>query len=168
MKPLIFVAVTSRAARDLRDIGTQPNGVAYAATAALRESFGYGADADEESDYAAQLFASLAGLLAGWDRCVLAVAVPALPPSTGTADFGQVDLPPLRWRDVRAVFVDEPDAVPAVRAYAETARGRELAELWADPATNQFVTDHDLLWFAPEELDQALAELAGDPIMKGD
>lgn len=168
MKPLLFVAVPPQAARHLRDTGGQPCGVAYAATADLRESLDYGADAEEESDYAAQLFASLAGLLAGWDRCVLAVAVRTLPASCGRAAFGQVELPPLRWRDVRAVFVDEPSALPAVRAYAGEVAGQGIAELWADPETEQFLADHDLLWFAPEELDQALAALTGDAIMKGD
>lgn len=168
MKPLLFVAVPPQAARDLRDTGSQPDGVAYAATAGLRNSFDYGPDAEEQSDYAAQLFASLAGLLAGWDRCVLAVAVATVPPSCGSTDFGQVELPTLRWRDVRAVFVDEPGALDAVRAYAEKIGGQGIAEVWADPATERFIADHDLLWYAPEELDQALAALTGDPIMKGD
>jgi hypothetical protein len=165
MKPLVFVAVEPSAARTLRDTGAPPDGVAYAATPALRESFGYGADADEDADYAAQLFASLAGALAGWDRCVLAVATPTLPPSRGAADYGQVDLPKLRWADVQAVFVDEPEALPAVRAYAESVRSGGIAEVWADPATHEFVASHDLLWFAPGELDQALASRS---ITKGD
>lgn len=168
MTPLVFVAVSPGAARRFRDTGAQADGIAYAATAALRESFGYGADADEEADYAAQVFASLAGLLAGWDRCVLVVAVRALPPSCGASDYGQVEPPVMQWTDVRAVFVDEPAALPAVRAYAEGVGGRGIAELWADPAAAQFVADHDLLWFGPHELDQTLADLCGHPITKGD
>lgn len=163
MNSLLFVAVPPDAARRLRDTGAQPDGVAYASTGALRETFGYDADADEEADYAAQLVASVAGLLAGWDRCVLVVSVRALPPSWGAADYGQVEPPTLQWADVRAVFVDETDSVPAVRAYADRIRGLGLAEVWADPATDEFLADYDLLWFAPEELDLALATPLGSP-----
>ena len=156
MKPLVFVAVPPAAARALRDTGVQPPGVAYAATPELRESFGYDPDDDEGADYAAQVFAGLAGALAGWDRCVLAVAVATLPAGRGATDHGEVHLPTLRWTDVRAVFVDEPAARPLMRAYAGAAAGRRLAEVWADETTQDVVAEHDLLWFAPEELDQAL------------
>lgn len=168
MKPLVFIPVDPAAALALRESGAQPTGPAYAATAALRETFGYGAGADEEADYMAQLLAALAGLVAGWDRCVLAVEVTSLPSGTGALDIGEVTLPRLRWVDVVAVFVDEPGARPAVQAYAQAARGRGVADLWADPATQEFLSAHPLLWFAPSELDQALAGLSGDPTTKGD
>jgi hypothetical protein len=157
MSPLVFVAVDPCATVGLRDQGAQPHGVAYAATPMLRDVFGYGAGQDEEADYAAQLFASLAGLASGWDRCVLAVRVPELPPGTEGTDFGQVELPPIRWEDVTAVFFDDVKALPSVRAYAETVRGRGIGDIWADRATDALVADHDLLWFAPSELDDALA-----------
>lgn len=167
MKPLLFMAVAPAAARRLRDTGDQPDGLAYAATAALRETFGYGTESGEEADYAAQLSASLGGLLAGWDRCVLAVAMSALPAGKGAADYGEVDPPIVSWGDVQAVFVDEPASLPAVRAYAERIRGLGLAEVWADSATDEFVAGYDLLWFAPGELDQALAALTDRPATKG-
>lgn len=157
MNPMIYVPVGPAEARALRAGEPLPPGPAYAATAALRDAFGFGDEDGEDADYAAQLFASLRCLVAGHDRCVLAVGVGRPPGGTGEVDFGEVTRPGVRWRDVRAVFVDAPDPRPALRAYARSVRGRDLAAVWADEATARLVQDHDLLWYDPTELDQVLA-----------
>ncbi|MDO5683570.1 MAG: hypothetical protein Q4G46_12195, partial [Propionibacteriaceae bacterium] len=101
---------------------------------------------------------------------VLAVSVPAAPGESGESDFGEVTRPPVRWRDVQAVFRDDPGSAATVGAYADTARGRTLADLWTDEATHDFLAEHDLLWFDPTELDQALDELPepSTPPVNGD
>lgn len=167
MKPLVFLAVDPARVPALRDQGTVPQGLAFAATPELTEHFDYGEGSEEDADYAAQVFASLAGLAAGWDRCVLAIAVPRLPNSAGEVSHGEVGQPAFGWTDVQAIFVDEPAALPLTRAYAEQARGRDIADLWADPATDALLAEHDLLWYAPSELDQALAGHSTHPTSKG-
>lgn len=159
MKPMVFVPVSPDEVRALRAGDAFAAGRAYAATREFREHFGYADDADEDADYAAQVFASLRCLIEGRDRCVLAVEVDRLPAATGAIEFGEVARPAVRWRDVRAVFVDDPGARPEIRAYAGTVAGRDVAEVWSDDAAVQLTLDHDLLWFDPTELDQALAGL---------
>jgi len=156
--------VEVRAVRAGEDLGP---GAAYAATATLRHTFDYGEKADEDADFAAQIFASLRCLIDGRDRLLLAAEVTNLPPECGEVTFGEVTRPRVQWRDVRAIFLDEPESRDALRAYATTARGRTLAEIWADEATHDLLEHHHLLWFDPTELDQALAGL-GDPPTKGD
>lgn len=167
MKPMIFVPATAPDLQALRLGESLPDGPAYAATPTLRENFGYAPEADEDADYAAQVFASLRCMLEGRDRCVLAVETDRLPDATGERDFGEVVRPGVRWADVRAIFVDDPRARGSLRAYAASVRGRTIAEVWEDRAAVDLTQEHDLLWFDPTELDQVLAEL-GEPPMKGD
>lgn len=159
MKPMVFVPVSPDEARALRSGDELVAGSAYAATSEFREHFGYPADADEDADYAAQVFASLRCLLEGRDRCVLAVEVDGLPASEGAIEFGEVAGPVVRWQKVRAIFVDDTEGRPEIRAYAGTVAGRSLAEVWSEDAAVRLTLDHDLLWFDPTELDQALVGL---------
>ncbi|WP_425308693.1 hypothetical protein AADG42_08030 [Ammonicoccus fulvus] len=159
MKPMVFVPVTPGEVRPLRSGDDLAAGSAYAATREFREHFDYAADADEDADYAAQVFASLRCVIEGLDRCVLAVEVDRLPASEGAIEFGEVAAPVVRWQKVRAIFVDDPASRPGIRAYAATAAGRALAEVWSDDAAVRLTLDHDLLWFDPTELDQALVGL---------
>ena len=59
----------------------------------------------------------------------------------------------LGWAQVRALFVDEPAAVPAVARARAALGGSSLADALSVPEVTALVDDFDLLWFAPEELD---------------
>lgn len=151
-KPLVFVACTVAELCDLTRGPVSPSGPAYAATAALLETFGYEPDGDpEEPDYAAQVFASLAGVLADRPRLVCAVEVDRLPGSIEPAGYGAVEVPEVEPRRIRAWFADEPEAAAARAALSAALSGRTLEEAWEDPAVQDFVTAHDLLWYAPGE-----------------
>ncbi|WP_432558001.1 DUF6912 family protein [Granulicoccus sp. GXG6511] len=163
MKPMVFIPADPTDVGALRDGSSLRPGAAYAATPTLRTTFDYGPDADEDADFAAQLFASLRCLIDGRVRLLLAAEIAQLPAETGEKEFGEVARPEITWRDVRAVFTDDPVSLPAVRAYADTTHGRTLADLWADDATHKFLEHHHLLWFDPTELDQALAGLGAPP-----
>lgn len=162
---MVFIPVTAQEARGLRSGDPLGRGPAYAASPELRTAFEYGPQAEEDADFAAQVFASLRCLADGRERLVLAVEVGTLPTGTGERDFGEVERPAVSWRDVRAVFRDDPEAGEG--QYARAARGRTLTDLWSDELTHSFLADHDLLWFGPTELDQALAGLRDSPT-KGD
>lgn len=164
---MVFIPVTAQEARGFRSGAPLGRGPAYAASSELRTAFDYGPQAEEDADFAAQVFASLRCLVDGQDRLVLAVEVGTLPAGTGERDFGEVERPGVRWRDVRAVFRDDPAAGDVVAQYAGGARGRTLTDLWSDESTHSFLAHHDLLWFDPTELDQVLAGL-GDSPTKGD
>lgn len=157
MRPMVYVPLDPADIREVRAGGPLPPGPAYAASPALRDAFGFDEAEAEEADYAAQVFASLHCLVAGRDRCVLAVETDRLPAGSGEVDFGEVTRPGVRWRDVRAIFVDAADARPALRAYAGSTRGLDLASVWADETAAHLVQEHDLLWYDPTELDQVLA-----------
>jgi hypothetical protein len=68
--------------------------------------------------------------------------------------LGEVELRGLTWTDVRALFADEPDAMEAARLANEAAAGQTLAHGLAAREVGQVLDGYDLLWFAPEELDQ--------------
>jgi hypothetical protein len=55
---------------------------------------------------------------------------------------------------VRALFADEPAALEAARLASEVVAGQNLAVAVAVPEVGTVLDDYDLLWFAPDELDQ--------------
>jgi hypothetical protein len=55
---------------------------------------------------------------------------------------------------VRALFADEPAALQAVSLASEKVTGDSLATALTTPEVAAVLDNHDLLWFAPEELDQ--------------
>jgi hypothetical protein len=71
----------------------------------------------------------------------------------------------LRWSQVRALFADEAEAAEAVlrarAALAESGEGYTLAAALEVPAVGKLLDNHDLLWFAPEELDLVVSSSAG-------
>lgn len=146
MKPMVFVPLTADELRTLRDDSLDVP-VAYAATAGLREAYGFGPGEDEEADHAAQVVASVARVREGAPRLVVAAEVSSLPAATD-APAGAVAGLRLAWRDVRALFVDDPDDLPDAATLAAGADG-DLGPLEAYP----------LLWFAPSEVDHVLAQL---------
>lgn len=162
MNLTVFVPVTTAQLRQLSDPAAAttalPVNAAFAATEALKAEFGYGPDEDEDADYAAQLVAGLQSLLDRAPRLVLAVSVDAdaVAPAE-PANHGAVDLTQITWQQVQAIFVDEADAAQPAAALAQRLAGTGLVEAWAQKDVRQFVTDHELLWFATQECADALA-----------
>lgn len=182
---MIFIPMDRPTALGVREAGrTDRRLIAHAATGRLISAHGYRPDEREDADYAAQLYASITGLItaaadgdaddrADGARLVIAADVPiarvrdrttgAGPSGRGTgpgaddhqdADYGAVTVEGLDWSDVTAVFVDEPDAGPAVRA-ARTAIAdaddRRLAAVLDLPAVAALTDEHELLWHTPDE-----------------
>lgn len=134
------------------------SGTAFAVTPALREAYAQG-DEDELAEVALR-DAALASLrlLAGEGasdlpprRAVLVVEVAdvALRPDLDDAVVRLAG--PIPFDDVIAAYVDNADAeaavLPAIQAVDEADLGDEDAELTVGDAQ-----DHDLAWYAPQEL----------------
>lgn len=166
---MIFLSFDRAAATALRADGrTEDRLVGYSATARLISTHGYRAEEQEDADYAAQLYASIAGMMHGADdrRLVLAADVPAATVSDhrdgagygdddgDDADYGAVGVHGLDWADVTAVFVDEHQAGEAVsaarKAIADTG-DPGLATVLELPAVAALTDNHELLWHTPDE-----------------
>lgn len=156
---MVFIAVDHDLASALRETGrSEDDFAAFAATGQMITAHGYRPDEREDADYAAQVYASLAGLPTIQDpfRLVLAADVPIARVRDGRADadYGAILVSGLDWRDVTAVFVDEPAAAPAVRA-ARAAIARlqdpDMDAILALPAVTALTDDHELLWHTPDE-----------------
>ena len=55
---------------------------------------------------------------------------------------------------MRALFGDEPAAADATRLASEVVAGQSLAAAISATEVGVVLDEYDLLWFAPEELDQ--------------
>jgi hypothetical protein len=154
MTSLVFVPVDRAEALALRagtDLGAR---MGCAPTAGLADSLGPSAAA-EEVEFAALSHAGVLALSAGSDplRLVLAADVADQQVTDHGSERGEVLVTGLRWDQVQALFADEP------AAEASVARARtEVAELGGGAVTAEAVaaleSEFDLLWFAPDELDQ--------------
>ncbi|WOP17873.1 DUF6912 family protein [Raineyella sp. LH-20] len=112
-------------------------------------------DDEEEADFWALTDAamrSLADSLSG-PRFVVAVRVRpdqlVADPEVGS---GRVTVSDVAWSQVSALFVDEPAALPAVAA---ARAARTVPDTFAEHVA-VLVAEHDLLWYAPDELDTLL------------
>jgi hypothetical protein len=134
------------------------SGTAFAVTPTLREAYAEGDD-DELADVALRE-AALASL-----RLLAGEGTPALPPrravvvaevedATARPDLDDAVVRlsgPIAYDDVIAAYVDNADAEPAVQPAIEAV---DAADLGDDDA--EFIVgdaqDHDLAWYAPQEL----------------
>ncbi len=161
---MIFVPITPDSARDLRAAGgTDRRLVGWAATSRMITAHGYRPDEDEDAEYAAQLYASVAALstcagTAGTSsgRLLVAAEVPAdrVADAGDDLDHGAVRVTGLQWAEVTAVFVDEPAATESVRAARRAVQASadlRMASLCELPAVSALIDDHDLLWHHPDE-----------------
>jgi hypothetical protein len=155
MAQMIFVPMTRDEAQALRS-GTAGNHYqGCAATPGLAASM----ESDtvlEEVEYAAL---SNAGVLAlvlkpNARRLVVAAEVHEEQVTDQSRPHGEVEVDGLAWAQVRALFADEPDALEAVRVASKAVAGQDLAVALTTPEVTAVLDDYDLLWFAPEELDQ--------------
>lgn len=158
----VYVPATLSMLRTLVKTGelAAVNGTAFALTPALRESYATGDT--EELEYAAMAEAARASLR------LLATeldADPDTPPRRAVvaADVGGVtprpDLDhavvrlsaPIALAQVAAVHVDNPEAGPAVRAAADVIEQADLGDPDAEFTLGD-AEDHELAWYAPQEL----------------
>jgi hypothetical protein len=154
MAQMIFVPMTRDEARALRSGAGTDRYPGCAATPGLAAS----QEVDtvlEEVEYAAL---SNAGVLAlvlkpHLPRLVVAGEVPEEHVRDLSQPHGEVEVSGLVWAQVRALFADEPDARQAVGLASEAVTGESLAAALAAPEVAAVLDNHDLLWFAPEELD---------------
>lgn len=112
-------------------------------------------DDEEEADFWALTDAAMLGLglHRRGPRFVLAARVrPEQLAPAGEEGSGRVVASDLAWSQVSALFVDEPEALPAVQA---ARAALDDPELLAERAA-VLVGEHDLLWYAPDELDALL------------
>ena len=113
------------------------------------------ADDEEEADYWALVDASVQGLhrTAAGPRFVLAARVrPEQLVPDGPAGSGRVLACGVSWGQVSALFIDEHEALEAVRAAREAVGDPLLLE----ERVAGLLSEHELLWYAPEELDALL------------
>jgi len=122
----------------------------FAVTAALRDTFGLSPDDDEEADRTALLLAGLRSLMSYGKR--LAVVVEATATDDGDP-LGEVTVPGVSWKGVSAIFADSPDAAAAASAAARAVAGLDLDAAWDTDESHALMTEHDLLWYGPEEVD---------------
>jgi hypothetical protein len=121
----------------------------------------------EEAEFAALSNAAVLALLVSSElgRVVLATDVESAQITATVDALGEIMISSLSWGQVRALFVDEPEATEAVRkarrAAAEGAQELTLAAALGLPEVGELLDGFDLLWFAPEELDHL--DQTGDP-----
>ena len=121
----------------------------FAATAALRDTFGLAVADDEETDRTALLLAGLSSLMSYGNRLVVVVEAPVV--DTGDP-LGGVAVSGISWKDVSAFFADAPEAAQQAAATARHVAGSDLDAAWDDEDAQRLMTEHDLLWYGPEEV----------------
>lgn len=134
------------------------SGTAFALTPALRESYAEGDD--EELAEVARREAALASLrlLAGEGvgelpprRVVVEAEVDGVTPRPDLDDAVVRLAGPVAFADVIAAYVDNADAESAVLAAIEAVDEADLGDEDADFVVGD-AQDHDLAWYAPQEL----------------
>ncbi len=154
----VYLPATVAMLHDLLDRGefTPVGGTGFALTPALRESYASG-DA-EELEYSAMLDAARASLrlLSHEDKAVprravvsVDVADPKLRPDL---DFSVVKVGgPVPMKLVAAIHLDTSDAEDAVREAVEVIDAADLGDPDAEFTLGE-AEDHELAWYAPQEL----------------
>jgi hypothetical protein len=155
MSRMVFVPMTWDEAIALRSGSGAVRYPACAATPRLVASM----EADtfiEEAEYAALSYAGVLSLVLkpGSSRLVAAAEIQPNQLTDLGGPLGEVQVGGLTWHQVRALFGDESAAVDATRAASEVVAGESLAAALVAPEVGAVLDEYDLLWFAPEELDQ--------------
>ena len=158
MVQMIFVPMTRDEVAALRSGPVRSGVVANsysgcAATAGLIASLE--ADVIEEVEFAALNNAGvLALVLKPSPRLVVAAEVREDQVTDLGGSWGEVEVDGLAWAQVRALFADEPAAWDAAKLASKAVAGRSLGAAVAAPEVAAVLDEYDLLWYAPEELDQ--------------
>jgi hypothetical protein len=155
MSEMVFVPMTWDAAADLRSGVAADHYWGCAATSTLVASMEAGT-LIEEAEYAALGYAGVLALVlnSGSRRLVLAAEVQPGQLLDLCEPLGEVEVRGLGWTQIQALFADEPAALEAASLASKAVAGQTLAAALAEPEVAQIIDDYDLLWFAPEELDQ--------------
>lgn len=129
----------------------------HTATAVLRREHGLGPDDDEDADYVAYGYAEGAAVAladrTGVGRTVIAVEIAAPSVTAVSQDvFGRASVAAVRWSEVTAVYLDEPDAVDPVSRVRAATVGMDVETALADASMISLLEDHDLLWHLPAEV----------------
>jgi len=132
---------------------------AVAVTPGLREW--YATSQDEDLEYAAMARAADLALDAAVDgrRVVVAVEVDAAVVRVVDDPVGAVVLDALAADAVASFHIDAADAVTAVRAAREAMASARTGEV---PDAVEDLDDHELAWFAAQELDDVLGVLGAE------
>ena len=155
MSDMVFVPMTWDEAVALRSGTGADCYQACAATPSLVASM----EADtviEEAEYAALSNAGMLSLVLkpGSPRLVVAAEVQSKQLTDLGGPLGEVEIRGLTWDQVQALFGDESAAAEATRLASEAVAGESLTAALAAPEVGAVLDAYDLLWFAPEELDQ--------------
>ena len=155
MPEMVFVPMTWDAAVDLRSGMTADHYRGCAATSTLVGSMETGT-LIEEAEYAALNYAGVLALVLNPGSPRLVVAAAVQPGQLGDLGepLGEVEVRDLAWTQVRALFAEEPAAIEAASLTGEVVAGQSLTAALAEPEVGEMLDRYDLLWFAPEELDQ--------------
>jgi hypothetical protein len=152
--PMVFLPVDRSAARQLRDGRELTSRRGCAASLGLARAMPPGTGT-EELDFVALSNASVLALTVTSDPLRLVVAVEVEPDDVDDlgGDLGEVSIGRVGWAQVHALFADEPEAA-AVVARARAAASGTLGDALIQGPVGDLLDTVDLLWFAPEELDQ--------------
>jgi hypothetical protein len=159
---MVFVPMTWDEAVALRSGTAADRYPACAATSTLVASL----EADtfiEEAEYAALSYAGVLSLVLkpGVPRLVVAAEVKAKQLTDLGGPLGEVEIRSLTWDQVRALFGDESVATEAARLASKAVAGETLAAALQATEVGGVLDEYDLLWFAPEELDQLTPQSQG-------
>jgi hypothetical protein len=126
-----------------------------AATPSLVGSIGAGT-VMEEVEYAALSNAGVLALLLKprSPRLVVAAEVLAEQVTDLRQPHGEIEVHELTWAQVRALFADEPAASETIALASQAVAGQSLEAALAAREVGAVLDEYDLLWYAPEELDQ--------------
>jgi len=151
---LVFVSLDREAVLALRSGAGRPICLGCAATAGLMSTLGPDT-ATDELEFAALNSAGVLALSTTTDplRLVVAAEVASAQLIDLGGPAGQVSVRDLRWAQVHALFGDEPAAAPAVAQARAAVGAMDLADALSVPEVTALLDSFDLLWFAPEELD---------------
>ena len=168
MAHMVFVPMTWDEAVAMRSGTAASCYQACAATPGLIASM----EADtriEEAEYAALSYAGVLALVlkAGLPRLVAAADVQPSQLTDLGGPLGEVEVRGLTWDQVRAIFGDESAAAGATRLASDAVAGETLAAALEAIEVEGVLDGHDLLWFAPEELDQLTPHSEGGHGVRG-
>jgi Family of unknown function (DUF6912) len=110
----------------------------------------------EEAEYAALSNAGVLALVLKPEAPRLVVAAEVRPDQITDLrePSGEIEVHGLTWAQVQALFADEPAAWEAVRLASDAVAGASLAAALDTPEVAALLDAYDLLWYAPDELDQ--------------
>jgi hypothetical protein len=150
---VVLVPLSAEQLSELRKAPLAGPVAGFAVTAALRDTFGLAVADDEEADRTALLLAALRALLSYGTRLAVVVDAPAVDDGD---PLGEVIVPSVSWQDVSAIFADAPEAAAAASATVQAVAGLDLDAAWDTDEAHALMTEHDLLWYGPDEVDGVL------------